>query len=152
MTGSADRRGSEMTELNHGLITSLVWRTLSTDLLGSSLLALALWLVQRHGNAWCGLVRLGQPSLGELGKFSVVESGLVIIFDSAGKGVSSSVVLEISDLGLLFLRGQILPWAGTPSTRPGCSKPRPAWLWTLPERGQPGVVSHHPHHRKLCPT
>jgi len=25
-----------------------------------------------------------------------------------------------------------LPWAGTPSTRPGCSKPRPSWPWTLP--------------------
>ena len=24
-----------------------------------------------------------------------------------------------------------LPWAGTPSTRPSCSKPHPAWPWTL---------------------
>jgi len=24
------------------------------------------------------------------------------------------------------------PQPGTPSTRPGCSKPRPAWPWTLP--------------------
>ena len=30
-----------------------------------------------------------------------------------------------------------LPWAGTPSTRPGCSKSHPAWPWTLPGRGQP---------------
>jgi len=30
-----------------------------------------------------------------------------------------------------------LPWAGTPSTRPGCSKPCPAWPWTLPGRGHP---------------
>jgi len=22
-----------------------------------------------------------------------------------------------------------LPWAGTPSTRPGCSKPHPVWPW-----------------------
>jgi len=29
-----------------------------------------------------------------------------------------------------------LPWAGTPSTRPGCSKPCPTWPWTLPWRGQ----------------
>jgi len=30
-----------------------------------------------------------------------------------------------------------LPWAGTPSTRPGCSKPHPTWPWTLPGTGQP---------------
>ena len=30
-----------------------------------------------------------------------------------------------------------LPWAGTPSTRPGCSELHPAWPWTLPGRGQP---------------
>ena len=30
-----------------------------------------------------------------------------------------------------------LPWAGTPSIRPGCSKPHPTWPWTLPGRGQP---------------
>ena len=29
----------------------------------------------------------------------------------------------------------ILPWAGTYSTRPGCSKPHPTWPWTLPGRG-----------------
>jgi len=29
-----------------------------------------------------------------------------------------------------------LPWAKTASTRPGCSKPHPAWPWTLPGRGQ----------------
>jgi len=28
-----------------------------------------------------------------------------------------------------------LPWAGTPSTRPGCSKPHPMWPSTLPGRG-----------------
>jgi len=28
-----------------------------------------------------------------------------------------------------------LPWAGTPSTRPGHSKPHPAWPWILPEGG-----------------
>ena len=28
-----------------------------------------------------------------------------------------------------------LPWAGTPSTRPGCSKPHPTWPWTLPGMG-----------------
>jgi len=28
-----------------------------------------------------------------------------------------------------------LPWAGTAYTRPGCSKPYPAWPWTLPGRG-----------------
>ena len=30
-----------------------------------------------------------------------------------------------------------LPWAGTSSTRPGCSKPHPTWPWTLPGREQP---------------
>jgi len=30
----------------------------------------------------------------------------------------------------------ILPWAGTPSIKPGRSKPHPAWFWTLPGRGQ----------------
>jgi len=29
-----------------------------------------------------------------------------------------------------------LAWAGTPSARPGCSKPHPTWAWTLPGRGQ----------------
>ena len=33
-----------------------------------------------------------------------------------------------------------LPWAGTPSTRPGCSKPHPAWPWTLPGRGHPQLL------------
>jgi len=32
-----------------------------------------------------------------------------------------------------------LPRGGTPSTRPGCSKPRPAWPWTFPGRGHPQV-------------
>jgi len=31
----------------------------------------------------------------------------------------------------------LLPGAGTPSTRPSCSRPHPAWPWTLPWRGQP---------------
>jgi len=29
-----------------------------------------------------------------------------------------------------------MPWAGTPSTRPGCSELHPTWPWTLPGRGQ----------------
>ena len=33
-----------------------------------------------------------------------------------------------------------LPWAGTPSTRPGCSKPRPTWAWTFPGRGHPQLL------------
>ena len=33
-----------------------------------------------------------------------------------------------------------LPWSGTPSTRPGCSKPRPNWPWTIPGRGQPQLL------------
>jgi len=33
-----------------------------------------------------------------------------------------------------------LPWAGTPSTRPGCSEPHPTWPWTLPGRGQPQLL------------
>jgi len=33
-----------------------------------------------------------------------------------------------------------VPWAGTLSTRPGCSRPCPAWPWTLPGRGQPQVL------------
>ena len=28
-------------------------------------------------------------------------------------------------------------WTGTPSTKPGCSKPCPTWPWALPGRGQP---------------
>ena len=28
-----------------------------------------------------------------------------------------------------------LPWAGTPPTRPGCSKPHPGWPWTFTEMG-----------------
>jgi len=33
-----------------------------------------------------------------------------------------------------------LPLAGTPSTSPGCSQPRPTWPWTLPGRGQPQLL------------
>jgi len=33
-----------------------------------------------------------------------------------------------------------VPWAGTPSTRPGCSKPHPTWSWTLLGRGQPQLL------------
>ena len=33
-----------------------------------------------------------------------------------------------------------LPWARTPSTRPGCSKPLPTRPWTLPGRGQPQLL------------
>ncbi|KFW07755.1 Dysferlin, partial [Eurypyga helias] len=33
-----------------------------------------------------------------------------------------------------------LPWAGTPSPRPGCSKPHPAWPWTLPGMGHPQLL------------
>jgi len=37
------------------------------------------------------------------------------------------------------LKGKLVPapqpQAGTPSTRPGCSKTYPAWPWTLPGRG-----------------
>ena len=33
-----------------------------------------------------------------------------------------------------------LPWAGTSSSRPGCSKLRPTWPGTLPERGQPQLL------------
>jgi len=33
-----------------------------------------------------------------------------------------------------------LPWAGTPSTRPGCSKPHPAWPSALPGRGHPQLL------------
>jgi len=33
-----------------------------------------------------------------------------------------------------------LPWAGTSSIRPGCSKPHPTWPWTLPERRQPQLL------------
>ena len=34
----------------------------------------------------------------------------------------------------------LLPWAGTPSTRPHCSKSHPLWPWTLPGRGHPQVL------------
>jgi len=34
----------------------------------------------------------------------------------------------------------LLPWAGTPSTRPGCSDLHPTWPWTLPGRGQPKLL------------
>jgi len=32
------------------------------------------------------------------------------------------------------------PWAGTPCTRPGCSKPHPSWLWELPGRDHPQLL------------
>ena len=36
-------------------------------------------------------------------------------------------------------KGHVVPtpllWAGTPSIRPGCSKPHPTWPWTPPGRG-----------------
>ena len=32
------------------------------------------------------------------------------------------------------------PWAGTSSTRPGCSELHPAWSWTLPGRGYPQLL------------
>jgi len=34
-----------------------------------------------------------------------------------------------------------LPWAGTPSTRPGCSKPRPAWPCLDPGAVPPQLLS-----------
>jgi len=39
-----------------------------------------------------------------------------------------------------YLGPTFLPWAGTPATRPGCSKPHPTWLSTLPERGHPQLL------------
>ena len=33
-----------------------------------------------------------------------------------------------------------LPWAGTSSTRPGCSELHPTWPWALPGRGQPQLL------------
>ena len=33
-----------------------------------------------------------------------------------------------------------LPWAGTLSTRPGCSELHPTWPWTLPGRGHPQLL------------
>ena len=33
-----------------------------------------------------------------------------------------------------------LSWAGTSSTRPGCSELHPTWPWTLPGRGQPQLL------------
>jgi len=33
-----------------------------------------------------------------------------------------------------------LPWAGTPSTTPCCSKPQPTWPLTLPGRGHPQLL------------
>jgi len=34
-----------------------------------------------------------------------------------------------------------LPWAGTSSTRPRCSKHHPTWPWALPGRGHPQLLS-----------
>ena len=51
-----------------------------------------------------------------------------------------------------------LPWAGTFSTRPGCSELHPAWPWTLPGSGihsfsgQPVPVFHHPHGEEFPPN
>jgi len=33
-----------------------------------------------------------------------------------------------------------LPWAGTPSTKPGCSKSHQTLPWTLPGRGHPQLL------------
>lgn len=33
-----------------------------------------------------------------------------------------------------------LPWAGTPSSRPACSKPHPTWPGTVPGMGQPQLL------------
>jgi len=33
-----------------------------------------------------------------------------------------------------------LPWAGAPSTRPGCSELHSNWPWTLPGRGHPQLL------------
>ena len=42
---------------------------------------------------------------------------------------------------LKFIQFHSLPWAGTPSTTPGSSKPHPAWPWTLPGiQGQPHLL------------
>ena len=43
-----------------------------------------------------------------------------------------------------------LPWAGTPSTRPGCSKPHPTWPWTLPRRGQPQLQFRPLNYSVVC--
>jgi len=32
------------------------------------------------------------------------------------------------------------PWAGTISTRSGCSKHRQTWPWTIPRRGHPQLL------------
>jgi len=34
----------------------------------------------------------------------------------------------------------LLPWAGTSSTKAGCSKSRPVWPCTLPGRGHPQLL------------
>ena len=50
-----------------------------------------------------------------------------------------------------------LAWAGTPSTRPGCSKAHPTWSWTFLGSGHPQLLwatcsmPHHPHHKKFLP-
>jgi len=33
-----------------------------------------------------------------------------------------------------------LPWAGTPSTRPDCSKTHPTWPSTFPGKGHPQLL------------
>ena len=51
-----------------------------------------------------------------------------------------------------------LPWAGTPSTRAGCSKPHPTWPWALPGLGQPQLLwapcasASAPHREELLPN
>ena len=52
---------------------------------------------------------------------------------------------------LKIIHSHPLPWAGTPSTIPGCSEPRPIKPWTLQgwgshsSSGQPVPGPHHPH-------
>ena len=49
-----------------------------------------------------------------------------------------------------------LPWARTPSTRLGCSKPHPTWPWTLPVMRHPqlrwATVPHHPYSKEFLPN
>ena len=44
------------------------------------------------------------------------------------------------------------PWAGTPSTRPGCSELHPTWPWTLPGSGQPQIIVNIGEHVLLLPV